>query len=79
MQHFSLFFFLNSENELVKEMNRRSQLTKLRQQNLNSLYNAVAEQRKCLALKENATNENCLHKILAEELVEKTLFIRDKI
>lgn len=79
MQHFSRFFFLNSESELLKEMNRKSQLTKLKRTNLNSLYAAVAEKRKCLALKEAATNENCLQKILAEDLVKKALFIRDKI
>lgn len=79
MQHFSPFFFLNPESELVKEMNKKTQLTKLKQKNLCSLYNAVAEQRKCMALKESAKNENCLHKILAEDLVEKALFIRDKI
>lgn len=74
----SVFLSTHTESELKKEIGKKSQLIKLKQNNLNLLYDAVAEQRTCLALKENAKNENCLRKIMAEDLVERAIFIRDR-
>lgn len=51
-------------------------LRKQRQMKLNELFDAVANQRKYIHLKELAHNENITLKMMAEDLIEKTISLR---